>query len=140
MSERTRLVEHLRTRLPSSWHVPGGDFPEGYVLTRTTVYAVTSRVEPSTLNGAQRVYTVDVVVGVSKQKNADDELDAALEEVLEAIDLVDAYEWTTAERVVLDDKWPAFRVATTVHIRREFPDESGVIQQLTPVPPEEADA
>lgn len=123
MSERTRLLEQLVETLPDTWHLAGGDFTPGYTITRPTVYAVTARVEPSELNGAQRRYEVDVVVAVPKQIDADDDLDAALEEVLEAIDESEVYTWTAAERVVLDEKWPAFRVATTVHIRREFPTD-----------------
>lgn len=45
---------------------------------------------------------------------ADDDLDRALDEVLDAIDAAPQLTWTTAERTVWDDAWHGYMISTSV--------------------------
>lgn len=64
----------------------------------------------------QRRYgcAVLVVVPTTDPGPADDELDALLEDVLEAIELAPKLDWTEAKRATLDDTWPAYEVTVNI--------------------------
>lgn len=64
-------------------------------------------------------FTLVVVVDTITPGPADDELDATLELVLDALDLTDLPAWTSAQRAVVTDgedrpRWPAYEVGLTL--------------------------
>lgn len=122
MSARTDLAEHLRSVLPDTWRVVDHDAdpaiakPTVMVWVERAVIGVTNRF---------RMYTINVVLMTPKQTAADDDLEAGLEEVLEAIDLWDyPINWRTAEYSIYAEKYPAYKVACEAHTRREYPSDT----------------
>lgn len=49
-----------------------------------------------------------------EKDGADDDLDAALDQVLSAIDVADGLLWTTAERGVWADEWHGYKIDLSV--------------------------
>jgi len=124
VSGRTDLLNYLDGVLPSTWRVQRRDLPAKPALTATTVAVLTEQVEVTDLlDPTVRTYTLTVLVIVPKQVDVDDDLDDALEEVLEALDLHDYLTWTTAERAVLDDTWPLYRITAQLRARHVIPEE-----------------
>lgn len=122
---RTALAAHLKDVLPDTWRVV--DHDDDVVLSGPypCVMTYTERIERG-VTRAYRNYFVTVVVMVARQTEENTDLEAALEEVLEAMDLWDfPADWEVAERSVFDDRYPAYKVTTTMNVRRVYPGDDG---------------
>lgn len=94
---------------------------------RTTVMVRIDKVRPSKVaGGLWEVEAALVIVGAQTTPgSADDELDAALQDVLFALDtqkVANALTWTEATRAVYgepDPTNPAYEVAVNTHIKKE---------------------
>lgn len=89
----------------------------------TTVLIRVARVAPSTTNPqAWHRYTVELLLLSARQEpgTADDELEAALVEVLWAIEKAPGLVWTDATRATLDTgAQPVFLITLTIDIAKE---------------------
>ena len=117
MSARTDLADALRTALPAGWRVIASDVAGTVGKPTVLVYRaeVTHRGE-----GGLRDNTLTVVVVGPKQIDPDDDLDGYLDDVLDVLDATPLpVAWTTAERSVYDDTFPAYKITTTMTTRDE---------------------
>lgn len=122
MSGRTELAAHLTDVLPSTWRVI--DHDDSPTITRTTVMTWVQSIEHSTTLGHWR-WSINVLVMIPKQTGGDNDLEDALEEVLEAIDLWDyPIDWRTAEYSVYAETYPAYKVTCEMHTKREYPEDN----------------
>jgi hypothetical protein len=132
VSGRTDLAEHLATVLPVGWSVI--DHDANPTIATTTVMTYVQRVEAG-VTPVFRLYTVTALVMTPKQTGHDTDLEAALEEVLEAIDLWDyPANWRTAEYVTYADTYPAYRVTVELHTRRHYPGDPEPEPEAEPEP------
>lgn len=88
---------------------------------RSTVMVRVDEVRPSRIPSAWRDYDVALVViaAATAVEAGEDELDAALEDVLHALDSSTSLTWTAAKRAVYADTNPAYEVALTVTVNKE---------------------
>lgn len=122
MSGRTEMAAHLTEVLPDDWRVIDHDTDVTLSGSAPAVVTYIETVERGVTRGFRK-YTVTVLVLVPKQTGESDDLEAALEEVLEALDLWDyPADWTTAERATYLERYPAYKVTTEMHVRREYPE------------------
>lgn len=102
MSARTELVTALKANLPSTYRVIGMNPTIDGVPKPTVMVWQQALARPDDF-GLQRVnvtFNIWVLVGQENSGNADNALDAALENLLNALQPIDWVEWTTAERNV----------------------------------------
>jgi hypothetical protein len=112
MSVRTELAALLKTALPTFRVVGYPTSPDA--ITRPTVLLWQTKVVrlPAAPEGAWLVdLDLWVVVGTEDPATCDDDLDTALELVVEAIDPMPAIIWDTAERLTLLDKWQGYKIS-----------------------------
>lgn len=105
MSARTELAAALKRQLPANWAISGrAQTPDTVV--RPTVIVQTERLErPTTarLHAFVAVHlAVWVLVAADDAEKADDALDAAATNVIDVIDRLASFDWTSAERGTLD--------------------------------------
>lgn len=135
MSARTDLAAMLEATFPD-WRVI--DHDERPTINTLTAMVYVQRVEPSVIPAADRKYTLAVLVMSPKQTGADDELDAALEDVLEAVQTWDyPTVWVGAERVVYADTYEAYQVTYELHTQYVIPDDPEPDAVPDPDAPEE---
>lgn len=113
-ASRAELALILSTGLPTVDVVP---FPRVDTPNARRVVIGTAKVEPAGVACAWRTASFDVwcVSPYSDPGPADDDLEQLLSDVLDVLDAA-GVEWTTAERGVWVETYPAFRVT----INREF--------------------
>lgn len=92
-------------------------------LSGTTLMVRVDQVRPGPVAGT-RAYTIVLLLltALTEPGPADDELDAALEDVLHALDTAPAgagIAWTLADRAVFEDSFPAYQITTTVYTQKE---------------------
>lgn len=122
MSARSDIADHLQEALPDTWTVL--DHDTSPVIARTTVMVWAQTVEHSPANLGHWRWVISIVVMVPKQTGGDVDLEDALEEVLEALDLWDyPLNWTGAEYSVYDERYPAYKVTAELYTRREYPGD-----------------
>ena len=123
MSGRTDLATMLTATLPAPWKVI--DHLDSPDIAKPSVMTWVQSVEPSPANLGHWHWSIKVLVMLPKQTGADTELEAGLEEVLEAIDLWDyPINWTSASYSVYAETYPAYEVVCEMHTRREYPDDN----------------
>lgn len=118
---RELIVEALTAAAPETVSVvPYGDTASPQKRSQALVRIDEVAPEP-TAPQAMRVYTYGIVLIASKTHPgaADDELDAALEDVLHAIDQAPGHTWERAVRATFEDtKIPAYEITVSVHITK----------------------
>lgn len=92
-------------------------------LERTTVMVRVDEVHPGRTAGT-RANTIALLVIATKSDPAaaEDELDAALEDVLHVLDTSPegtGIEWSGAKRATFDGGFPCYEISTTVHTQKE---------------------
>lgn len=112
MNVRTAVADALIEALPATFLVRGYPF-EPDAVTRPTVMVWQSTIERYPQITLDRlVVTVElwVLVGSEDPSKADDALDDAVTEVIEALHPITWLNWTIAERGVLIEKFHGYRI------------------------------
>ncbi len=111
---RAYLVQELN--LPDEWTVIAEQrFPE--TVSRTTVIVQHTRIEPlpeAPLGHLRHTLTLSVIDPHTDIAAAEDALDEALVEVIQALDTHASISWTEAEKVVHADRYVAWNITVTV--------------------------
>jgi hypothetical protein len=124
VSGRTDLAVELKAKLPTTWRFI--DHADNPAIDRLTVMTYVDKVEAGATKGFRK-YTVKTVVMTPKQTGGDTELEDAMEEVLEVIDLWDYPSvWTSADYAVYADTYPSYLITTELHTRRVYEEPAGV--------------
>jgi hypothetical protein len=124
VSGRTDLAIWLESVLPDTWTVI--DHDANPVLSKPTVMTYVDRVEAG-VTRSFRLYRVTVIVMLPKQAGADSELEDAMEEVLEAVDLWDyPCTWSAAEYSVFAETYPAYKISTEMNVKRLYDEDQPV--------------
>lgn len=94
-------------------------------LERLTLFVRVDAVQNSKVARGWRDFDVTLILATPKVDPtgpADDELDGALEDLLDVLDSADSDElgltWSRATRATLDDSFPAYEIAATATTRR----------------------
>jgi predicted RNase H-like nuclease len=114
MSARTALRDALRTALPGYRVTGSAVVPSG--ISRPTVAVWQQSVVRRDELGQDRA-TVNleiwVLVGHEDPEKADDALDAALDDLILALQPIDWVQWSEAQRGVLADTFPGYNITVT---------------------------
>jgi hypothetical protein len=111
----------LREVLPDTWTVL--DHDSSPVLSQMTVVTYVDMVEAG-VTRAFRKYVVVAIVMSPKQIGSDLELEDAMEEVLEAIDLWDyPCVWIEAQLATYNDQYPCYKITTEMHVKRVYAED-----------------
>lgn len=78
------------------------------------VHVFLQRMEPGETGGTRRKHTLFVDVVSDHQADPDDGLDELASAVLDVLTACQCTYWTTAERAVVDDLYPAYRITLTM--------------------------
>ena len=116
MSGRTLLLDVLDNALPAeTWAViRTGVRPDQ--ISRNVAISYTDRLARATqasLEVITETLTCLVLVRETRPDQIDDALDAAILEVVEAIEGQDALRWETADRTAIDDKFEGWTLSIT---------------------------
>jgi hypothetical protein len=137
VSARTDIAEHLTEVLPDTMTVIDHDADP--VIAKTTVMVWAQTVEHSAANLGHWRWVMTIVVMIPKQVLGDDDLEGALEEVLEALDLWDyPLVWQSAEYSVYAERYPAYKITAEMFTKREYPGDAPAPEpEPAPETPEE---
>lgn len=114
MTPVSALTEVLAVLKPLGWPMLGR-LPDN--VAALTLAVMVAKVEHNPqLPMRCRDWTVDVLLlsPLQDPEKADLELEDAVDDVLDALDNAQPLRWTTSERVVLDEKFNAHRVAVVI--------------------------
>ena len=118
---RDLVVDALQATAPDGVQVEPYARVLDNVAKRTVMVRVDTVKPRRDVAQAHRTYgcAVLVIAPTTDAGPADDELDALLEDVLEAIELSPDLDWSEAKRATLDDIWPAYEITLTVTTTKE---------------------
>lgn len=118
-SPRVMVAKALRDagmRVPVHASVP----PDLPVVGRPVVWLRSDQWEPQSGESFLKVgLTLLLVSGFAEPGAADDELDDALVDVLDAIGNVDGVVWTAANRAVVGDQYHCYEIPLTLYVEKE---------------------
>lgn len=114
-SVRALLIAALEAELPGVDVLPAGKID---ALERDRVLVRIDTVEPNAQVPRARDY-VGTVLAVSPLADDDTAVEDLREDVLAAVDRAAGFLWTKAERVTVDDLWPAYEISIRFPIKFE---------------------
>ena len=115
MTARADLVTLLEAALPDYKILPTTKTIDRVTSKTLMVWVESAR--HSTAAAGVRDNTMTVLVLDAGQVGIDDKLDVSLEHVLHELNRHGVLSWDTAERMVLDDKFPCYKITLTIQTR-----------------------
>lgn len=115
MTPRQLVVDALAAVLP---HLHVDAYARHITPSRPTLMVLLDQVQPQPAVplGRAHVFHLWLIVPATKAGPADDDLDARLVTVLDALDLSPVITWTDARRAIYEDAQPAYDITVTVEI------------------------
>lgn len=109
---RQYLADALKAALPEFAVIPWLRTVDG--VAKPTLIVTREHVAHATSAKGVRDNAMKVLVVDPRQTNGEDQLDASLDVVLAALDVMPDIAWTDATRAVLDEKWPTYSITLTL--------------------------
>ncbi len=112
MTSRTQLVDDLKAALPSKYRVVGFNSALDAVKAPTVMVwqSKIERPEQFGLHGLLVTFDLWLLVGQENTARADEALDVALDDVIDALQGITWVDWQDAERGILFDSFQGWKV------------------------------
>lgn len=121
MNARTELADALRAELPESWDVrPSFDPPDELEPDRPCLMLWRDELTPGpTLGTRTHNMAAWLLVPMTDPELLDDELDAAVLQLVTRVDEMSTVDWTKATRGTLQDSFAGYRVELRFYTNKE---------------------